>query len=340
MNYLKRLLIVLAMVSMAVYCSTAVYAAEEEDSQETKKEIIQQIKEDVNKDLKSIKKSLKVREKNLERASNKLRKAESYVHDINTMTVTKAKSLIKKAKPILKEAKQLLKEDKQSAKEIAKQIDGVYEKLHNDVGKEFCERKLEALKEVEENRKSIDRIYNSLEDEYEFISQSKENFEKMLKSLKKKLNAIHSSTSANITKVSKFTSEEMLFLLNNTSIVKKSRKQSQFIERLAAELPDYCSTYKINEVVILSIMALETGYFTSSLCVNYNNLGGLRGKRYLHFSSISKGIKEMLRCTRNIINLKGKSLNKINNLYCPGNSSWKNAVSSIEKRIVSFKSKL
>lgn len=132
-----------------------------------------------------------------------------------------------------------------------------------------------------------------------------------------------------------FSKKQLEYLLTNIPAVVQN---PTIRKKLADELTIYCKKYKVNELGVLAIMAMETWRFTSSLCLNHYNFGGLQDYpgHYFDYPTISEGIEAMVKCVRNNMN-NGSSISSINTTYCPGNTLWTEHVVLFLKEIRSAK---
>jgi hypothetical protein len=80
--------------------------------------------------------------------------------------------------------------------------------------------------------------------------------------------------------------------------------------------------------MLYAIARLETGNFTSGLCVNNNNYGGMRyNGEWLSYDSKLEGIMEMARLLkRNYIDYGLTTPELIAPKYCPNSDTWANQV--------------
>ena len=113
------------------------------------------------------------------------------------------------------------------------------------------------------------------------------------------------------------------FNLNNFTI------EEQF--KLASQI------YNIDYKLIYAIGRLETGNFTSDLCVNHNNFGGMKAANgeWMSFNSSYEGILEMARNLKKYYIDKGlDTVEKIAPIYCPPSADdWSQKIYTLMNEI-------
>ena len=288
-----------------------------EETDETDETVVNDETEDstdlelVNQSRKEIKSIIKGGTKNLNKANRKLKKAQKYTSGLTQKTASEAKKSSKKAKALLKQASSLLKKVKKSLSSAEKKISQPF----------LLKSQMDNPSSLSENMiKELNNSYKNSKKQYNKISKKRKNFDTLSKRLKKKLKEFNISSETNLSEVMGFSKTELQYLFSNIPEVIKNENVRKI---LANNLPKYSKKYKVNELGVLAIMAVETGRFTSSLCTNYYNFGGLRDYEgnYLHYSTISSGIEAMVKYVRDNMN-NGPSILEINTTYCPGNFSW------------------
>ena len=97
--------------------------------------------------------------------------------------------------------------------------------------------------------------------------------------------------------------------------------------------------YGVDYKLLLAISQLETGFFTSDVYNNYNNVGGIKAKNghneYQYFDTKVESIYEMARIIRyNYLDLGLDTPTKMAHKYCPPTpESWSRQVSNLMKEI-------
>jgi beta-N-acetylglucosaminidase len=97
--------------------------------------------------------------------------------------------------------------------------------------------------------------------------------------------------------------------------------------------------YNVDYKLLLAISQLETGFFTSDVYNNYNNVGGIKAQsghnEYQYFNTKVESIYEMARIIRyNYLDLGLDTPSKMSYKYCPPTpESWARQVSNLMKEI-------
>ena len=167
------------------------------------------------------------------------------------------------------------------------------------------------------------------------ISKEIQSFTKMLKDLEKSLEEFNVTEDSDMSEVIGFSSKELEYLLQNSDII----SNQSLIDSLIDTIPEASEKYQVNEIGALGVMRHETGDFQSSLCVDYNNYGGIMNANGdgRWFASKEAGIEKTVWCIH--YNMKnGKSLYDINTTYCDydvdGKYAWSSKVYLHEKEIL------
>lgn len=115
-------------------------------------------------------------------------------------------------------------------------------------------------------------------------------------------------------------------------LFKKLGKAENSMCTLGKALYDVEQTYGVNGLYILGIGALESGWGTSQLAINKNNLYGLYGKSFDNVYDCTMYMGKLLRTKyldQGLISLKD-----IATKYCEGNETWPDAVTRCYARFV------
>ena len=337
------LIIGMTLIAPVVACYTSDEQTSQSSSSSSSSQSSQSIavSEKDNKKMDEYRKKMKTlytsSKKKLNSAQAQLKKTEGYTSSIYSKSVKSGKNLLKKSKTTIKNAKTYLTAVKgylNTYTTVYKNYNTLIKKYKNN--KDFYTKSTKILKnECYQNYSTVKATYQKIVKQYNSDKASVTNFESFLKTLKNKLGKV----STNMSSVVGFTTKELKYLLSNTAVVKGSKK-SQIISALSKYLPQSCKKYKVNEIGAISIMAYETGRFTSPLCIYSNNFGGLMGSHgFMSFSSMESGITNMVKCVRGNMG-RGSSLYAINTTYCPGYYGWTTNVELFIKEIKNFKSKI
>lgn len=99
------------------------------------------------------------------------------------------------------------------------------------------------------------------------------------------------------------------------------------------EIAAAAEKYGIDPKLFASIIALETGWGTSSLIRNNNNPGGMRGSGdWMSFGSLSEGLDAMARNLKNNYYNQGLTTPEtIGPKYCPDGSDWVGMINQISR---------
>ena len=152
------------------------------------------------------------------------------------------------------------------------------------------------------------------------------------KSLQDKLSSIYIYDGMDMSQPIGFTSEELRYLLNNSGLI----SNEEVLSKLPEILVNTIEQYPVNELFSLSVMSLESGYFTSELAQNKNNFGGMLNSdgSGIYFDTVDEGLQKAIMCVH--FNLKGSNtIYEIQDTYCPpdadGNNGyeWSSLVLSI-----------
>ena len=88
--------------------------------------------------------------------------------------------------------------------------------------------------------------------------------------------------------------------------------------------------YEISAIALLSIWTWESSFGTSTMAINRNNYGGIKGSNgYRYFDTIDEGMTEQGRLLHEVYVEEGYvTYSEIASKYCPGNTSWASNISS------------
>ncbi len=180
---------------------------------------------------------------------------------------------------------------------------------------EECESQEEVDCDSSEESESQKKVESDSSEECE--SQEKVDSDSSVEeSLRKKLPS-YISDEMDMSNSLGLTKEEMRYLLEKSGLV----DNQELIDKLSCVMADTVSQYEVNELFALSVMSLESGYFSSYLAVNYHNYGGMLNSdgSAMRFDSMQEGLKEAIICQYN--NLKdGGNIYDVNDTYCPPNA--------------------
>lgn len=168
------------------------------------------------------------------------------------------------------------------------------------------------------------------------VSQE-ESEEALIKSIKEKVANLSITQSTNMSEVIGFTKEELIYALKNAvdkngNPIIQNDQLEKMAETLGTVISKKASEYQVNELCILGIMSVETGWLNpqkSSYLRKYNNFGGMKTRKgtAIFYETWEEGIEAAIKCIRN--NMKGNNTAKeIGSTYCPGSSTWPKQVVS------------
>lgn len=116
-------------------------------------------------------------------------------------------------------------------------------------------------------------------------------------------------------------------LPQNTSTIENNNQKQTIQEKeykctlehkTACKIKNKAEEYNIDWKIAVSISAWETGYWTSNLYHNKNNIGGLYCKGFLEYESLDAGIDAFVsNLKRNYFDLGLDTLEEIQKKYCP-----------------------
>lgn len=148
-----------------------------------------------------------------------------------------------------------------------------------------------------------------------------------------------------VTKISNLTSSQLIAILNNTPKYKKAKNFIPYASALiAAE-----HKYSVNVLFLVGIQAVESGWVTSAISKNCNNLGGVReskahpsngcgrnkGGGFAYFNTVNEFIDYQASLLHNSYLTPGakyyygKSIEAVSTKYCSGSTSWQSQVRNI-----------
>lgn len=220
------------------------------------------------------------------------------------------------------------------------EVDNLVSNLKKLNVKEANKKSKEAKKILQEMNPQIqDCTFNEseLKKAYDKVQSKLDEYETMLRSLRKKINEVKATTTADMSKPIGFTTQELRYILQNSGLI----EEEEVIETLSEVITSEVKRYPVNELLVISVMSLESQYFTSSMARNHNNFSGMlkKGGKPLHFSSMREGMKRGVKCLYK--NLKGKNtIYDINKTYCEPvegeKYGWSKLVLKIMKRYKSI----
>lgn len=163
--------------------------------------------------------------------------------------------------------------------------------------------------------------------------------ENLKQSIKAKMANLSITQSSNLSEVIGFTEEELTFALKNAkkngTLVIQHNEPEKMAEALGAVIAKKANEYQVNELCILGIMSVETGWFNpqkSTYLRKYNNFGGMKTKKgtAINYETWEEGIEANIKCIG--ANMKGNNTAKeIGSTYCPGSSTWPKQIISAMK---------
>lgn len=174
------------------------------------------------------------------------------------------------------------------------------------------------LQDVQYNLEKYPEDFFVVRKQYDISVNRLEGYTNMINSLTEKLEKIEISETADMSISFDFTEEEIVYLLKNIqSNGTKLVQDEELIKDLANCVVSTVTETPINELLAISVMSLESGYFTSNYVNNHNNFGGMQYKgKAMSFDSRTDGIVAAIKCIHN--NLKNNNtIIDINESYCP-----------------------
>ena len=126
-------------------------------------------------------------------------------------------------------------------------------------------------------------------------------------------------------KTNKMLENDVELLNKYVEALEADSEKSSTIHEQAAEI------YDIDPKLLEAIERLESGNYTSELCVNQNNTWGARdGNGWKSFDSREQSTMELARCLRlNYYNQGLTTVEEIAPVYCPDGSNWAGMVNDI-----------
>lgn len=100
--------------------------------------------------------------------------------------------------------------------------------------------------------------------------------------------------------------------------------------------------YEISAIALMSIWTWESSFGTSTMAINRNNYGGIKGSNgYKYFDTIDEGMTEQGRLLHEVYVEKGYvTYSEIASKYCPGNMSWSSNISSTARQYAEWLEKI
>lgn len=195
------------------------------------------------------------------------------------------------------------------------------DKLLKEMFLEYSEENIEKhirvsnlLAEVKEILEQNEGFFKEIMQQYEYYEEKLNEYVVMIQ----KIFSIQISEKMDISKSLGLTVEEMEYLINNARRNNGELfiEDKKLVQEIALAITTMVEKYPVNEIFVLSVMAFETGHFSSNYVVNYNNFAGMRLKgEPLKFDSREEGLEAAVLCLYK--NLKGNNtVHEVNSTYC------------------------
>lgn len=218
-----------------------------------------------------------------------------------------------------KEEKRLLElqEKEDTLKEKLFLIDKLLKEIFLEYSEENIEKHLRVSNLLAEIKEILDQNtgdFKDIREQYKFYEEKLNEYVVMIQ----KIHSIQISEKMDVSEPLGLTVGEIEYLLNNTK--RKNGElfieDKKLVEEIALVITSTVEKYPVNEIFVLSVMAFETGHFSSNYVVNYNNFAGMliNGKP-LKFDSREEGLEAAVMCLYK--NLKGSNtVHEVNLTYC------------------------
>lgn len=203
-----------------------------------------------------------------------------------------------------------------NATNLVDQLTSTYSEENLEIEKQVTQE----LTEIEKMLEGESEYFDEILAQYIKTKESLEAYVQMLKSIEDKIACIEISSSTDMSQTYGFTIEELTYILQNA----RGKRGNLIIEdaevagKVAKTIVETVVESPVNELFAVSVMSFETGYFTSTLCVKYNNVGGMKNSNtgeYFHYDTLEEGVAKDVRCIKSNMR-KNNTANDINESYC------------------------
>lgn len=99
-------------------------------------------------------------------------------------------------------------------------------------------------------------------------------------------------------------------------------------------IEEKCMELEVDETLAIAIARLETGNYTSRLCTESNNFGGMsNGVRYYTYKTAEDGAEAFVKMIKAYTDYGMDTPSKMQKTYCPDNENWADMVNKIREEI-------
>lgn len=117
--------------------------------------------------------------------------------------------------------------------------------------------------------------------------------------------------------------------------------QSAYTHEMDKLIEEECMMLGVDTVTAIAIARLETGNYTSILCEESHNYGGMSdGSRYYTYGSPREGVKAFVGMIKRYADKGMTTPQKMQANYCPDNAQWAEKVETLKKELVKQKNNL
>ena len=109
---------------------------------------------------------------------------------------------------------------------------------------------------------------------------------------------------------------------------------SAYTHEIDKLIEEECMVLGVDTITAIAIARLETGNYTSALCEESHNFGGMGdGSRYYTYDSPREGVRAFVSMIKRYADKGMTTPQKMQASYCPDNAQWAEKVETLKKEL-------